>query len=75
MELAAIITGYLVIGAACIIVMFGGTYWTIYLIVDAIGVRKVFLEMKRERDEAWATIREINEVDTERRRQEVRRTP
>ncbi len=65
MELTATITGYLVIIAICIFVITMGVYWTIHRIIDALGVRDEFLKMKRERDEAWATFRKINEWKTE----------
>ena len=72
MDQAAMILGYLVMSAVCGIVACVAAYWTIKLIMDAIGARKVFLEMKKERNDAWAELRKINEESTEARRQEVR---
>lgn len=57
MELAATITGYLVIIAICVFVIAMGVYWTVHRIIDALGVRNQFLKMKRERDKAISDTR------------------
>ena len=61
MQLAATITGYLVIGAISVFVITMGIYWTVHRLIDVWGVRQEFLTMRKQRDEAWATIRKINE--------------
>ena len=61
MEFIATMTGYLVILAGSVFVIAMSAYWTVHRFVDAWGVREKFLKMKKERDEAWATIRTINE--------------
>lgn len=63
MEIIATITGYLVIIAGSVFMISIGVYATVNRIIDALGVRRKFLQMKRERNEAWATIRKINKAD------------
>ena len=58
MELAATITGYLVIAAICVFVITMCIYWSIHRIIDALGVRDTFLQMRRERDEARNDLRQ-----------------
>ncbi len=61
MELVATITGYLLIIAGCVLAITFGAYFTIHRFIDAWGVRDKFLQMKRERDEAWAQLRALDE--------------
>lgn len=62
MELVATITGYLLIIAGCVLAITFGVYFTIHRFIDAWGVRDKFLQMKRERNAAWARLRALAEV-------------
>ena len=64
MEIAATITGYLVIVAVCVFIITMGVYWMVHRIIDAIGVRDKFLQMKRERDTALAELRKLQKGDS-----------
>ena len=62
MELLATITGYLIIIALCIFVMTMGVYFTVHRIIDALGVRDKFLQMKAERDKALKSLHNADKV-------------
>lgn len=59
MDIAATITGYLLIFALTVLVIVVALYYGTNKVMDVLGVRKEYFKMKGQRDRAWLAIRNL----------------